>query len=115
VWAYEFAKVAPSVDRGLMIAWFANCAENAKDLYRRAQPAPEPVPAGPDDMAIYKAIADNYAQPAAEPLTDKQIATAMLAVDDPLLWGRLGDGQGDMARQFARAIEAAHGIGKGTP
>ncbi len=33
-----------------------------------AQPAAEPVPAGPDDMAIYKAIADNWAQPAAEPV-----------------------------------------------
>lgn len=34
VWADEFAKVCPDVDRGLMIAWFANCAETAKDLQR---------------------------------------------------------------------------------
>jgi hypothetical protein len=30
VWAEEFAKVAPEVDRGLMIGWFANLAETAK-------------------------------------------------------------------------------------
>lgn len=34
VWAEEFAKVAPDVDRGLMVAWFANCAENAKNQVR---------------------------------------------------------------------------------
>jgi hypothetical protein len=28
VWAEEFAKVIPSVDRGLMIAWFANCRDS---------------------------------------------------------------------------------------
>jgi hypothetical protein len=32
VWAEEFAKVCPEVDRGLMIGWFANCAESAKML-----------------------------------------------------------------------------------
>ena len=51
---------------------------------------------------------DRAAQPAAEPLSDAEIALEMLAVDDPLLWGRLGDGQGDMVRQFARAVIAAH-------
>jgi hypothetical protein len=32
VWAEEFAKVFPEIDQGTMIAWFANCAENAKDI-----------------------------------------------------------------------------------
>jgi len=42
-------------------------------------------------------------------LTDADIARAMLAVDDPLLWGRLGEGAGssDMIRKFARAVESA--------
>lgn len=34
VWATEFAKIHPEIDRGTMIAWFANCAEGAKDLRR---------------------------------------------------------------------------------
>jgi hypothetical protein len=45
----------------------------------------------------------------AEPvaLTDKMIAEAMLAVDDPLLWGRLGVEKGnDMVRKFAHALIA---------
>ena len=36
VWAEEFAKVYPDCDQGTMIGWFANCAENAKDLLRAA-------------------------------------------------------------------------------
>ena len=55
------------------------------------------------------------AQPVAEPLTNKQIAMAMLAVDDPLQWGHLGEWNSNVPLQFARAIEAAHGIGKKTP
>jgi hypothetical protein len=45
-----------------------------------------------------------------KPLSDEQIALAMLAVDDPLQWGHLGEGNSNVPRQFARAIEAAHGI-----
>ncbi len=30
VWAEEFAKIAPGVDRGTMIGWFANCAESGR-------------------------------------------------------------------------------------
>lgn len=37
VWAQEFAKVVPELDEGFMISWFANCAENAKDLLRRGE------------------------------------------------------------------------------
>ena len=54
-------------------------------------------------------------QPTAEPLSDAEIAKAMITVDDPLLWGRLGDGQGDMVRQFARAVIAAHEAKKEHP
>jgi hypothetical protein len=32
VWAEEFAKVEPDIDRGLMVGWFANAIETAKDL-----------------------------------------------------------------------------------
>jgi len=39
-------------------------------------------------------------------LTDADIALCMLMVDDPALFGRLGSGNGDCIRQFARAIEA---------
>lgn len=39
----------------------------------------------------------------AEP-TDQQIALAMLAVDDPLAWGRFGQGSDSMLRQFVRAL-----------
>ena len=35
VWAEEFAKVAPGVDKGFMIGWFANAIETAKDFGRR--------------------------------------------------------------------------------
>ena len=35
VWAEEFAKVRPDVDQGLMIGWFANAIETAKDHARR--------------------------------------------------------------------------------
>jgi hypothetical protein len=42
VWAREFAKVFPDVDEGTMIAWFANCAENAKDLAFATQAAELP-------------------------------------------------------------------------
>ena len=31
VWAEEFNKVCPEVDEGLMIGWFANAIESAKD------------------------------------------------------------------------------------
>lgn len=35
VWAKEFAKVVPEVDEGLMVGWFANAIETAKDHERR--------------------------------------------------------------------------------
>ncbi len=35
VWADEFAKVRPDVDQGLMIGWFANAIEVAKDIATR--------------------------------------------------------------------------------
>jgi hypothetical protein len=54
VWAEEFAKVIPSVDRGLMIAWFANCAENAKDQERwRREEAQPAAPALSPSEAVY--------------------------------------------------------------
>lgn len=34
IWAAEFAKVCPDVDQGLMIGWFANAIETAKDAVR---------------------------------------------------------------------------------
>jgi hypothetical protein len=44
-------------------------------------------------------------------LSDKEIdvltAHAMLAVPDPLAWGRLGEGGGDMLRAFGRALARA--------
>jgi len=43
------------------------------------------------------------------PLTDAQIAACLLEVDDPKAFGRMADRFG-MLQQFARAIEAAHGI-----
>lgn len=50
VWAEEFAKIRPEIDRGLMIAWFANCAETAKDLlHRRGQPESTPAQPEPKD------------------------------------------------------------------
>ncbi len=49
VWAAEFAKVRPDVDEGLMIGWFANCAENAKDHARRAS---KPVEAADDRETV---------------------------------------------------------------
>ncbi len=42
VWADEFSKVHPEIDRGLMIGWFANCAEGAKDLARWRSEAAAP-------------------------------------------------------------------------
>lgn len=38
---------------------------------------------------------------------DKAIAQAMLAVDDPLQWGRLGEGSKPMIKQFVEALFAA--------
>lgn len=35
VWAAEFAKVRPEVDRGLMVGWFANAIETGRDAGRR--------------------------------------------------------------------------------
>lgn len=32
VWAEEFSKVAPGIDQSLMIGWFANAIETAKDV-----------------------------------------------------------------------------------
>lgn len=41
VWADQFAKVFPEIDRGVMISWFANCIEGAKDrLIKKLTPAP---------------------------------------------------------------------------
>lgn len=53
-----------------------------------------------------------YAHPplARQRLVDEQIVRCSLMVDDPLLWGRMGDECGVALEQFARAIEAAHGI-----
>lgn len=63
--------------------------------------------------ALHTAI-DRLAALAASPsqadgvmLTDEQIGLAMLCVDDPLIWGRLGEGSGDTIRQLARALESA--------
>jgi hypothetical protein len=39
VWAEEFAKVCPSVDRELMVTWFANCSGNAEMLAASQQEA----------------------------------------------------------------------------
>ena len=50
--------------------------------------------------------------PAPVPLTDEQIAKCMLSIDDPLLFGGF-KGNVIAIKQFARAIEAAHGITKG--
>lgn len=36
VWAEEFAKVHPEIDQGLMIGWFANAMETAKNHYVRS-------------------------------------------------------------------------------
>ena len=47
---------------------------------------------------------------ARQPLTSGAIARCMVEVSDPLLWGRMGAKCGTVAEQFARAIEAAHGI-----
>jgi len=60
----------------------------------------------PDGTPLYAA------PPARQPLTERQLAECMLAVEDPLLWGRLGAGSGDMLRAFARAVEQAQGIGE---
>ena len=57
--------------------------------------------------ALDKPRAAAPAAPAYVPLSDREIAGLMQDVDDPLLWGRLGEGQGDIVRQFARAIERA--------
>ena len=40
-------------------------------------------------------------------MTDAKLAECMLTVDDPLLWGRLGMGTGDMLRKAMRTVEAA--------
>ena len=42
--------------------------------------------------------------PARVPLSSGEIARCMLMVDDPLLWGRMGDQCGVVLEQFARAI-----------
>lgn len=74
------------------------------------------VDATPDKLLrlIWRAMHD--AAPSAEPVADEPvaergeyppdavIAQCMLAVDDPLLWGRLGGNNGDMVRKFARAV-----------
>lgn len=49
VWAEEFAKVCPEVDEGLMIGWFSNAMETAKQIQRKspAHDAPHPpIPRG---------------------------------------------------------------------
>jgi hypothetical protein len=35
VWAAEFMKIAPEVDEGAMIGWFANAIENGRDAGRK--------------------------------------------------------------------------------
>jgi hypothetical protein len=40
------------------------------------------------------------------PLTDELITKCMMAVNDPVQWGRLGADRADMIRQFAHAIAA---------
>ena len=47
---------------------------------------------------------------ARQALTDRQIAECMVSVSDPLAWGNRGDGMAALLKEFARAIEAAHGI-----
>lgn len=37
VWANEFSKVVPEVDHGLLLAWFANAIETARQ-HERDQP-----------------------------------------------------------------------------
>jgi hypothetical protein len=53
---------------------------------------------------VLQGIADRHVQPVREPLTDEQIDTLWF-VDHDLINGH---------REFARAIEKAHGIGKST-
>lgn len=62
--------------------------------------------------AIVAAMQDAAAPQAAQPLTERQIAECMEAVDEPHLWGRFGWNQGgSMVTQFVRIVERRHGIG----
>lgn len=92
-----------------------------------AEPTPHPVAevshisgTGPNDvgikwrgglaqtgMLLYSGPTSAAAPPSNDLETsDAEIAQCMLSVDDPLLWGRLGEGSGDMVRKFARAVIA---------
>jgi hypothetical protein len=46
VWAEEFAKVAPEIDPGFMIGWFANIVETARVLDRGGDPTEVKVTTG---------------------------------------------------------------------
>lgn len=60
---------------------------------------------------VYRAMLADAPQPPAPakplPLTDKQIATAWISCADPMAMGGV---RADVWKEFARAIEAAHGI-----
>jgi len=56
VWAEEFAKVRPDVDRGLMIGWFANAIETGRDAGFRASTGQRPL--GPGARVTREWISD---------------------------------------------------------
>jgi hypothetical protein len=75
---------------------------NSKSRLKRlaAQGAPEPAA---DDL-VQRLRAENAALKRPLTATDRQIAEAMICVDDPLQWGHLGEGNSNVPRQFAHAL-----------
>jgi hypothetical protein len=49
VWAEEFAKVCPEVDRGLMLGWFANAIETGRSAGRSEAAPVAPVENEPEE------------------------------------------------------------------